>query len=123
MPLLTSLIQQSGAHPLSLSVSISIFYTRISRSPPNRLSCLEKFKHANLSFNANRPNLSKILETVIDRSVQLRGLGACKDEEPNQGMIVGVCGPTGLGDDVVKSVGKIPWAKRHAIGGVEIHEE
>lgn len=38
-------------------------------------------------------------------------------------MMVGVCGPVGLGDQVVKSVGAVDPQLRDQVGGVEIHEE
>lgn len=40
-----------------------------------------------------------------------------------RGVIVGVCGPGGLGDEVARTVGQIDSSNRKAVGGVELHEE
>jgi ferric-chelate reductase len=65
--------------------------------------------------------LGKALESVLARCVSL-GAGV-KDDERITGVVVGVCGPVGMGDDVVKAVGKIEERRRRAVGGVEVHEE
>ncbi|KAI0362633.1 ARM repeat-containing protein [Trametes cingulata] len=39
------------------------------------------------------------------------------------GIIVGVCGPQGLGDEVCKAVANFPPQRRKAVGGIELHEE
>lgn len=38
-------------------------------------------------------------------------------------MIVGVCGPVGLADDVAAAVSGVDPLRRDQIGGVELHEE
>ncbi|KAF8201142.1 hypothetical protein K438DRAFT_1965667 [Mycena galopus ATCC 62051] len=39
------------------------------------------------------------------------------------GLIVSVCGPVSLADDVVKAVSQVDPAKENEIGGIEVHEE
>ena len=39
------------------------------------------------------------------------------------GVIVGVCGPSGLGDEVRKAVAGFDPASRKRVGGIELHEE
>jgi hypothetical protein len=39
------------------------------------------------------------------------------------GVIVAVCGPVGLGDEVVKAVSKVDEGMRETIGGVDMYEE
>jgi ferric-chelate reductase len=72
--------------------------------------------HPGLSLNAGRPRLINAIEAIISRA----GSTGSGDQS---GLIVGVCGPVGLGDDVCKAVGLIDPAKRDEIGGVEMHEE
>lgn len=65
--------------------------------------------------------MGKILEAAISRAVSL-GAGA-KDAERITGMLVGVCGPVELADDVVSTVGMVEPKRRDQVGGIEIHEE
>jgi hypothetical protein len=46
-----------------------------------------------------------------------------KDAGAIMGVIVAVCGPAGLGDDVTKAVGAVDAKRRDAVGGVEVFEE
>lgn len=39
------------------------------------------------------------------------------------GVVIGVCGPTGLGDDVVQVISQVDAGRRWAVGGIEMHEE
>ncbi|KAJ7621189.1 ferric reductase like transmembrane component-domain-containing protein [Roridomyces roridus] len=71
-----------------------------------------------LTLSPGRPQLISLLESTVSLAVNTMG----RDESAS-GMIVGVCGPVGLGDDVTKSVGLIDPEKRDLIGGIEMHEE
>ena len=62
-----------------------------------------------------------MLDGAINRAVGL-GSGA-KDDEKITGLVVGVCGPTSLSDDVVQAVGDVEAVRRNQVGGIEIHEE
>lgn len=68
-----------------------------------------------------RARIPKILDSVISRAVSL-GSGT-KDALHLTGVLVGVCGPVGLGDEVVKSIGAVDPLRRDQVGGVDIHEE
>lgn len=76
--------------------------------------------HSGLSLTPGRPRLIGTVETVISvacGATNARGdVGKC-------GLLVAVCGPVGLGDDVSKAVGLVDPVKRDAIGGIEMHEE
>lgn len=62
-----------------------------------------------------------MLDTAISRAV---GLGSgVKDDESITGLVVGVCGPTSLADDVVEAVNNVEAVRRDQVGGIEIHEE
>jgi hypothetical protein len=74
-----------------------------------------------MSVSPGRPRIIKVLEGAMARVVTL-GFGE-KDNEPITGVFVGVCGPVGLRDEVVRTVGCVDAKKRDAVGGVEIYEE
>jgi ferric-chelate reductase len=111
LPLFMSMIQQSIFTP----VRISVHYTR---APLEKLS----FKpQPGLSLSPGRPRIGKVLDAAISRAVSL-GAGA-KDSERITGLLVAVCGPVGLGDEVVKAVGNVAPIRRDQVGGIEMHEE
>ncbi len=55
-----------------------------------------------LSLSPGRPKLATMFEGAISKTVQL-GAGV-KDEQGHSGMLVSVCGPTSLADDVAKKL-------------------
>ena len=62
-----------------------------------------------------------MLNNAVSRTV---GLGTrFKEDEKIAGLVVGVCGPTGLADDVVAAVSGVEAIRRDQVGGIEIHEE
>ncbi|KAK0235195.1 ferric reductase like transmembrane component-domain-containing protein [Armillaria nabsnona] len=114
IPTFTSMIEQSVFTP----VRISVFYTRavIGKFPFRK-----DFFFPGLSLSPGRPKLATMFEGAISKTVQL-GAGV-KDEQGHSGMLVSVCGPTSLADDVAQEVGKIDPLRRDQVGGVEIHED
>jgi ferric-chelate reductase len=118
LPLFTSLIERSTFTPLR----ISVFYTRATINP---VSAVEKPGAspfiAGLTLSPSRPRFGKVLDAVISRAVSL-GSGA-KDAEAITGVIVGVCGPLSLSDEVAKAIGGVDVRRREAVGGIELHEE
>jgi len=62
-----------------------------------------------------------VLDGVVSRAVGLSS--GVKDEERITGMVVAVCGPPGLADDVVEAVNGVEAIRRDQVGGIEIHEE
>ena len=112
---MTSLIEQSIHTPLR----IKVFYTRAStgKFPFGP----ESYFHHGLTLAPGRPRFSKMLDNAISRAV---GLGSgVKDDEKITGLVVAVCGPTGLADDVVEAVNGVESIRRDQVGGREIHEE
>lgn len=99
-------------------VKISIYYTR---APTGKFPFSVDLFHPALTLNAGRPQIAKVLDAVISRAVSL-GSGA-KDSERITGLLVGVCGPVALGDDVSRAVGRIKPSRRDQVGGIEVHEE
>ncbi|KAJ7621187.1 hypothetical protein FB45DRAFT_928616 [Roridomyces roridus] len=113
--LFNSLIDQS----VFTRLRISVFYTR---APIGKFPFKDSaFPTTNLSLSPGRPRLETMLENSISRAVKL-GAGG-KDEERITGMLVAVCGPTGLADSVAQAISKIEPLRRDQVGGVEVHEE
>ena len=112
LPLFTSLIQKSTVTPLRISVS----YTRATVDPVEKQDYI-----AGLTLSPSRPRFGKVLDAVISRAVSL-GSGV-KDAEAITGVIVGVCGPLSLSDEVSKAVAGVDVRRRKAVGGIELHEE
>jgi len=106
-----TMIQQSIFTP----VRISVHYTRAP------LVKLPFRSHSGLSVNTGRPRIINVLDAAINRAVSL-GAGA-KDSEPITGLLVVVCGPVGLGDEVANAVGSVEPTRRNQVGGIEMHEE
>jgi hypothetical protein len=103
LPLFTSLIQKSTITPLRISVS----YTRATVDP------VEKKEYvAGLTLTPSRPRFGKVLDAVISRAVSL-----------GSGVIVGVCGPLSLSDEVARAIAGVDVRRREAVGGIELHEE
>lgn len=105
------------------NVRVSVFYTR---APVGKPAFSEDFFNNPSRFNLSpgRPKIGKILETTVNRCV---GLGSAltreKEEEKNCGVIVAVCGPPALADDVTREVHKVEPRRRDQVGGVEVYEE
>ncbi len=109
VPTFSAMIQQSLYTP----VRISVFYTR---AVTGKFPFPKDFFHPRLSLSPGRPKLSTMFEATISRAVTA-GSGH------ESGMMVAVCGPTALADDVVRQVSQIDPKRRDEMGGIEVHEE
>lgn len=105
------MIQQS----IFTSVRISVHYTR---APLGKLPINSRL---GLTVSPGRPRIAKVVDSTISRAVSL-GAGA-KDSERISGILVAVCGPMGLCDEVSKAVGGVDASRRDQVGGIELHEE
>ncbi|GLB41051.1 putative ferric reductase like transmembrane component [Lyophyllum shimeji] len=112
LPRFSSMIMESTYTP----VHISVHYTRapLGEKPVSP-------RQPGLTLSPGRPRIAKVLDAALSRAVSL-GAGA-KDSQRITGMLVGVCGPAALGDDVSKAVSSIDPARRDQVGGIEVHEE
>lgn len=91
-------------------------YTRAADTLPSKASL-----PPGVTLTAGRPRIGKILDAVIQRTLSYgSGVKASMDIT---GVIVGVCGPVGLGDEVTQVVSSIDASRRWAVGGIEMHEE
>ena len=115
IPLFVSMIEESVYTP----VRVSIHYTRaVSASAKRPLLSLQ---HPALTLTAGRPRVQKVLDAAIGQAVSL--VNGAKDSQRISGLVVGVCGPAALGDDVNRAVGQVDPARRDQVGGIEVHEE
>ncbi|EIN12069.1 hypothetical protein PUNSTDRAFT_125114 [Punctularia strigosozonata HHB-11173 SS5] len=112
MPTLASLQE---AWPSSVALEISVHYTRASAYQENSKLCLPY----GMSLEAGRPRTTAILESVMAR---LGSDKKCVDTSLS-GVVVGVCGPGSLGEEVKDSIGALGIAAMRSVGGVEIHQE
>ncbi|KAH9935347.1 ferric reductase like transmembrane component-domain-containing protein [Fomitopsis serialis] len=97
------------------SLRISVFYTRAITSP-DVLKTFERLP-LGLTLTPGRPRLQKLLEGVADRTAGSGGVDGMT------GVVVGVCGPPALGDEVGRVVRRLDPKRRKAVGGVELHSE
>jgi len=104
----------SGHRPAPLPLSASTQHHAPHPSSP-------AYFPPGLTLAPGRPKLSKIFESAIQRAVALGS--SPKDEGRITGMVVGVCGPVGLGDDVAQAVNGVDPTRRDQVGGIEICEE
>ncbi|KAI0746323.1 incomplete iron reductase [Daedaleopsis nitida] len=121
IPLFSALVAQS--HEGYASLRISVFYTRA----PSRPEVLKTFRNLppGLTLSPTRPKLPQVLKGVVDRSTALFSGGRERKRGGGglTGVIVGVCGPSGLGDEVRKAVAGFDADSRKRVGGIELHEE
>ncbi|KAJ7100632.1 hypothetical protein B0H15DRAFT_456421 [Mycena belliarum] len=108
IPQFVALIEQSAYAQLT----IAVHYTK---APAHNMR-VKHSVHPGLKLTAGRPRLIAALEGAVIHATSSGAGERC-------GLIVGVCGPTGLADDVVKAVSHVNPKMRDEIGGIEIHEE
>jgi len=70
-----------------------------------------------MTLAAGRPRLDQVLNNAISRTIRSVGRG-----KPS-GLVVGVCGPLALADEMVTAVNGVNSQMRDDIGGIEIIEE
>ncbi|TFK47381.1 hypothetical protein OE88DRAFT_1811188 [Heliocybe sulcata] len=99
------------------SFHVSVHYTGIRANIPEPPSSGEL--PDGLSLVPGRPNFVDILDHVVNETIQAQAEG----NTTRTGVLVGVCGPVGLGQSVARVVGKVDPKRRKEVGGVELHEE
>ncbi|KAG8705482.1 hypothetical protein FRC09_002931 [Ceratobasidium sp. 395] len=106
----TLLTRASTVHTLNMRVTIH--YTRAISTLPANISALAG--HEGIAFAAGRPNITGSLDEVVRQTAAYGTSG---------GVVVGVCGPQALVEDVWKAERAVGGEMRTAAGGVEVHEE
>ena len=145
MPLFTALLESCP------TLSISVHYTRAYAPRPTNKSGNSKNSKGDqqqrgrvpsnnsdqlfpvipqglrISLGAGRPGQAElvgVIENAITRTVSI-GSGAMghEDERGINGVLVGVCGPAGLGVQANAAVKSIDSARKKQAGGVDVYEE
>ncbi|TFK47318.1 hypothetical protein OE88DRAFT_1738613 [Heliocybe sulcata] len=112
VPLFTSLLQQSTL----TSLRIQVFYTRATMTDVSKI-----FLPPGLTLLPGRPRVPKLLDAVLDCTMSI-AFGS-KNKTELSGVVVGVCGPAGLGKDARRAVDTVDPRRRKAVRGVELHQE
>lgn len=112
------------------NIRISVHYTQAGNAQAAMKALSRNPLPDDLALYAGRPNLGQTLASVVDEA---RSLSVFKNDYRTSdlggtsagpcGVIVGVCGPMGLTENVRKVVGDLDPSRRAAVGGVEIHSE
>ncbi|KAI0794897.1 hypothetical protein C8Q75DRAFT_803744 [Abortiporus biennis] len=120
------------------TLRVSIYYTRPPAPSSSVLKTLSTLPlPANLSLYSGRPKVGQSLTNVLDEACALSmfkkrgrgrgegtiGGGLGKGGKGLSGVVVGVCGPRGLCDEVVKVTRGVDRQRKEAVGGLEVHEE
>ena len=143
MPLFTALVESCA------SLSISVHYTRAYAPRPNKSANGSKVEDRRgrvpsnnseqqplfpvipqglrISLSAGCPSqadLAGAVEGAITRTVSIgSGARGHEDERGINGVLVGVCGPAGLGVQANLAVNSIDSARKQQAGGVDVYEE
>ena len=114
------------------TVRISVHYTQAGNAQAAMKAFSQNPLPNDLTLHAGRPKLAQTLAGVVDQARSLamfnKGYrksdvkGATSSSGPS-GVIVGVCGPGGLAEDVKRVVSELDPNRRKQVGGVEIHSE
>ncbi|KZT00744.1 uncharacterized protein LAESUDRAFT_731977 [Laetiporus sulphureus 93-53] len=116
MPLFTTLLARAERSDAQLRISVS--YTR-AISPDNTVLDRLLPLPMGMTLTAGRPRIAKILDRVVDRTCELWKASPTLPA----GVVVGVCGPAGLGEEVGRCVAGVSTERRKSVGGIELHEE
>lgn len=105
-------------------LNVSIYCTR---ERPDAI-IPEKLEWKQITFYSGRPGrvgLTRTLDNAIARlsCVDSDAHDSEARDEQTGGMLVGICGPVGLGEEVRSVVDGIPIERQKQVGGVQIHEE
>lgn len=126
LPMFQSLVHQTS----SVMLKITVHYTRALTEKASVFGMYDAvpcapmaITHPNLTLSPGRPSVRNILNGAIDSVLQYKAGVGLKDSIDLSGLVVGICGPQGLGDGVMSAVGEVDNAARASIGGIEVHEE
>ncbi|CAE6461442.1 unnamed protein product [Rhizoctonia solani] len=101
----------SRANDAHMTLTVTVHYTRATDAIPTKLPF-------GIRIVAGRPNLSAALENVLKRTEMVS-----TPVDPAKGVMIGVCGPTGLSEEVWKAENAVNGEIRKKVGGVEVYEE
>ncbi|TFY68805.1 hypothetical protein EVJ58_g796 [Rhodofomes roseus] len=121
------------ARETGIHLRIQVFHTRATSSAePKPASPSARFLPQGLTLRSGRPPLESLLSSVVDRILEVHKAsdawtprrGAQERSSPS-GVVVGVCGPRALGEDVERIVQTFAAREERAgsVGGVECQVE
>lgn len=104
------------------SLHISVHYTRASMF---NLKKVYGNLPPQLTITAGRPKIASVIDTTIDNACKLFTPSGREHHASDQlsGVLIGVCGPQGLGEEVRKAVGAVEPRRFTNVGGIEVVEE
>ncbi|KZT71208.1 hypothetical protein DAEQUDRAFT_750102 [Daedalea quercina L-15889] len=114
LPIFSSMLEEAQGSYVSLRVSVH--YTRAMTSD-DVMKAYERLP-VGVTLSPGRPRLQKTLEGLVERTAASGGV-----EGRLTGVVVGVCGPVALGEQVGRVVRQLDRGRRSAVNGVELHEE
>ena len=118
LPILTSLLAQAQA--AGLVFQVTVFHTRAAI--PAR-TCGAYDLPAGLTLLTGHPSLSLRLRDLVSRTQQgALDAGAEADDGP-RGVLVGVCGPMELGEDVRTAIDEVEPDVQRTVGGIDLLKE
>ncbi|KAG9018511.1 hypothetical protein FRB93_000214 [Tulasnella sp. JGI-2019a] len=98
----------------TINVTISVHYTRAIAH-----TLTDLFLNISLPSNVHvHPGRPRFVEMINELADQTRGLADTVDEL--SGLVVGMCGPSGLKEGVEEAIRSLPGKTRNRIGGVEV---
>lgn len=118
IPTFAALLQEAAY----VRFSISVHYTRASGFNARKA-------YANLppqlTVAAGRPRVGSVIDTAIDHACKLFTSSGQEHHASDKlsGLLVGVCGPSGLGEEARKAVRSIEASRFQKVGGIEVVEE
>ncbi|WWC85576.1 uncharacterized protein L201_000440 [Kwoniella dendrophila CBS 6074] len=112
LPLLGTIEELSSrALDTNLSAKMTVFITRSVDQ--------QSVTHGNIRFITERPDLRALLHEAVAKTRS----EILSNSADNCGLIVGVCGPRRLVDEINMAVRSVPWKESKVIGGVTVHNE
>ena len=118
IPTFAALLQQAAY----VKLLISVHYTRASA-----FNIRKAYTHLppQLTITPGRPRVGSVIDTAIDHACKLFTPSGQEHHASDKlsGLVVGVCGPSGLGEEARKAVRSIEASRFQKVGGIEVVEE
>jgi ferric-chelate reductase len=118
IPTFAALLQQVA----TLNLQISVHYTRASTLDAKKI-----YAHLppQLTVTPGRPRITSVIDSAIDHACKLFAPSGREHRASDKlsGLLVGVCGPLGLGEETRKAVRAIDGDRFQKVGGIEVVEE
>lgn len=118
IPTFAALLQQVA----TLNLQISVHYTRASTFNVKKVYA---YLPPQLTITPGRPKLASVIDSTIDHACKLFTPSGLEHRASDKlsGLVVGVCGPLGLGEETRKAVRAIDADRSWKVGGIEVVEE